>query len=305
MFSDSLRLCASEWRILRAFTELGRSKPEGVSGSDLKKVNGIQTGTWGEYRDRLESDHLIKFLGISKKGHEKKLYKITDIGFITLLRNYDAKKLHNEYSPKWLYENIPLIDADLWHKLEQEIGSIFPYFVMAMAINSLNIYPFYPEPKDELEKSVIQVKYETPVNDTILVGSSIYSNYTREEIDKLRGGMNFNYPAIDEFQEPTSLMEDLAIQFYLYLLQQLSKPIMLFAYWKESKKLNIKGNSRILKKFEKKGEELKQEMAEVILKNPRLEKIFKDQYEGISNFLSLGETWLKTELGYVGKIKKN
>ena len=303
MIPDSLRLCASEWRILKAFTELQRSKPEGVSGSDLKKTNGIQTGTWGEYRDRLESDHLIKFVGISKKGHEKKLYKITDIGFITLLRNYDAKKLHNEYSPKWLIKNIPLIDVDLWYKLENKIGSIFPYFVMAMAINSLNIYPFYPEPKDKLEKSVIQIKYETPVNNAILVRSAIYSNFTRKEIEKLSDESNFNYPAIDEFGRQPNLMEDLAIQFYLYLIQQLLTPIMLFAYWKESQKLNVKGNSIYLKKFEKKGDELKHEVAKAILKNPRLEEIFQIEYDGISNFLSQGETWLRFQLGYVGKIK--
>jgi len=60
MKSDSLRLCASEWRILKAMAELRRSSPEGVSGFDLKKSNEIQTGTWGEYRKRLESDYLIR-----------------------------------------------------------------------------------------------------------------------------------------------------------------------------------------------------------------------------------------------------
>ena len=69
--------------------------------------------------------------------------------------------------------------------------------------------------------------------------------------------------------------------------------------------MNIEPNSKRLAKIEKIGDDLKGEMAKIILKNPRLEKIFHDQYEMYSRFLSQGETWLKFELGYVGKIKKD
>jgi len=303
MISDSLSLCPSEWRILKALAEQGHSNPEGVSGSKLNSSHGIGPGTWGEYKKRLESDYLIEFVGISKEGHEKKLYRITDLGFLTLLKNYDAKKLHYEYSPKWLKENLPLIDLDLWNKLENEIGKTLPYFVLAIAINSIIVRPLFPDAKTKLDKSVFEIKYEMPFYVARLITNATFSTLTRKEISKLAQGKNFNHRAIDEFQEQSNLMEDLAVHFYLYLVQQLSTPIMLFAYWKESENLNVKGNSRYIEKFEKKGDDLKGEMAKAILKNPRLEKIFQDQYEMYSRFLSQGETWLKFELGYVGKMK--